>query len=587
MNRKVVSMSVTRTFAPLAIVLFLFGVLLAPLATPLAHAATSSDRVAVAIDVFDGKTDTVLASATVYGGVYSPDTSSTIEDKNITDANGRAVLLLPLGNGSLTVARDGYSTVNEPLSVTGPMKMRVDLKPLPPRDAIVTGTVTDSVTGAPVQGASVTISPGYYYMGAGSSPPPPTSPPSGSANATDASSGSNGSSSTAVAAMPFRCCDDSNAYKSTTTDAGGHFTLATTPGTRILNAYHDGFVGFSTSVQLESGTTTRDITLRAFPKADARFDGKVIDRVTGLPVAGAQVSVTNFEWGRGNYTTTDATGTFTMTLMPGYTELWVYAYAPQNSGVTAAGSGGAETAIAPAHSYYEWVSDQTLTSGANAITVSLKPKADPTVVLLGYVIDAKNHTGIAGASVSVRNDDTNEWGSATTDADGSYKLLVQPGYLVLSAYATHHFSGNLVVEAGGPGPLRTDVALTPGDPGYGYGGCGGGYVCPLASKGDAVATSPGAATGAPPPQTDSSGASAPPAGTNAASAPPTGGTSAGSHATYTGTAGGLGPYTAPPTGGTTGPTIESPKTAVPSIDLVATLGVLAALALARARNRSR
>jgi hypothetical protein len=145
----------------------------------------------------------------------------------------------------------------------------------------------------------------------------------------------------------------------------------------------------------------------------------------------------------------------------------------------------------------------------------LIPRPAPTSAFQGYVLNATDNKAIPDAVVTFYNELTRDWGSATTDQDGSYKISVHAGYYSVRIWAPHHFDGVANLEIGQKETQRQDFVLEPGEKRYGYWGHGG-YA--VADK----AASPG-----------------PPSSEQRAEGPPM--PSQGQRA-YVGAGGGLGPY---------------------------------------------
>lgn len=549
------------------VVLFLSAV-----GTTLPHAAAAARYEVTGTVVSDQGVP--LAGAQVNGYSYSD--ADKGDDSTTTDDAGRFVLSLPAGQGTVSVyygkwrASDQQSVAIDG-NVTG---IAFTLRTPPPKTAIVEGRILDA-SGNPVSGATVRLDQACCYAyaeGAQTTATEPASPPS-EGNA------STGMTSDAKLIAPARPIWYGDYIEPVTTGDDGKYRFETYAGPRTVWASAKGYAQSSVAVTAEDNRTkTVDLTLEKVPAADAMVRGKVTDAKTGLPVQGAQVSLYNLEWGRSNWTTTGADGSFEFQTLPGWTQVNVYATAQPMPLAADATSIRAPDVQAPSKSYYQHASTLTLASGENPVTIKLEPKPEPTVVLVGYVVDPVAKTGVKGAYVNVWNQDAGEWGNAQTDATGSYKILVRPGHYTINAWAEGYLGGAATFVLGDDAKTaRQDVEVQKGTTKYApCDDCYGGPVMyDAVAKSDAGVATPAPST-AIASRESSNGATTSAAPQAAGSSTPTG-TQA-----YSGTGGGLPAYSASESGT---PTPTSGGGKVPFVAPALVLVALAALALV-ARRRS-
>ncbi len=185
---------------------------------------------------------------------------------------------------------------------------------------------------------------------------------------------------------------------------------------------------------------TWELEARLDQVEDDRFKvtGTVLDEDTGRPLGGIWVDVRNEPRGQSsNGLQTDDQGHFTFLVSPGAVRMSLQPY--DNS-----------TRNLYGRTYY-----------ADHQTLALRTSADYTIrlsqtqtwplgesTLQGWIVDSS--TGVAGATVQVRNEDTYEWGQAATDSDGSYRFTVRPGRYTLAALAKGHAWSMASADAAGP-----------------------------------------------------------------------------------------------------------------------------------------
>jgi protocatechuate 3,4-dioxygenase beta subunit len=289
------------------------------------------------------------------------------------------------------------------------------------------------------------------------------------------------------------------------------------PGEVLVSAYADGFVqNQATATAVAGQTTTVNLRLERLPPDSVVVRGRVTDAASGDPIANADVSLYNPEWGHWNSTRTDAGGAYEFRTKPGYSILTISAYkfywGPCDYAVADSPSGAEPAMIAPdcsgqerEHEYFprsqsfSAAADETMT-----IDAELPRAPEPDAEFVGWVVNASSNDGIEGAVVSFYNERTHDWGQAVTDADGSYRIRVHAGYYTIRAYADGHFEQVANAEVASGATKHLDLALQPGESRYGHGCCytyGGIEPQPAMGAPDAS----GEAAGGPPSDSPSAG----------------------------------------------------------------------------------
>ena len=470
----------TRT--PLAIALVLVASAFAAWSPPAAAAATYEVSGKVVSD--QGKP---IEGALVYGHSYDRDGVGT-DDKAITGPDGAFTLRLGPGKGHVNVRYEEWGTgARADVQIDGnETGLVLTLATPPPKTAIVEGRVLDT-DGNPVPGAIVRLDQRCCWAYVEPMPaepamtPPPADAREGSGGGSTGASGATTASSPGMSIMPSPCCWD--AGQETRAGPDGAYRFTTYAGLRTLTASAPGHAHATADVDAkENATVKKDITLAKVPPADAVLKGRVVDARTGAPVPNVLVSVSNLEWSRHEQAVTGADGTYTLRTLPGWSQVTVHAHAyaiplPAEDLPVSSESGGDAASKplsmprpgpGPSKAYYQHLETIRLASGANALDVKLEAKPEPTVVLQGYVVDPVAKKGVADATVSVWNQDTGDWGSATTDATGSYKILVRPGHYTATSWAQGHLPGaTSFVIAEGEAHKRVDLQSPEGEARYG------------------------------------------------------------------------------------------------------------------------
>ncbi|MEK6975425.1 MAG: carboxypeptidase regulatory-like domain-containing protein [Candidatus Thermoplasmatota archaeon] len=484
-------------------------------------------------------------------------------------SDGRYTVAVQAGYWSIDVQAPGFQTTSQQLLVDG-SDINFELVRIPPQDGRLTGLVHDQ-DGTPVADARVAL---YSYGDCCYAYP------------MEASSDAASSSRPSYGGENY-----------TVTDGQGRFTMGAYPGENGLSVSKDGYAYHSRSVSIAKGPATSvDVELMKYPAKTARIEGTVVDAKTGKGVPNVYVNLQSPEYGisecsasssagggssgssgsgetkvgmsvapesdpayQGCAIQTDSEGNFDGMVTPGYGILSVYADWSSSCSESRDADGTTRGECGP--EYYSWSSSRLL--AANATTtfdVRLRSRPAPDAEVSGYVVDAESGKAIAGAQISFSNQDTYGWGSATTDADGSYRLRLRSGYHSVSVWAEGHLRWEGVVDIA-KGDTPFDVEVQPGTESYGgyYGPYYGGGGVAYAMAEDSSAKSSG---GAP------------------ASASPMGSSDGSSDDQYQDLGGGLGPYDA----NERSKQLDSPSGGAPGVGLVAMLAALGAVLALRRRR---
>lgn len=290
-------------------------------------------------------------------------------------------------------------------------------------------------------------------------------------------------------------------YGHTETDADGNWSIRTFPGAlRVYaNADYDHkqqYLPTEKRVQAEAGDNlTVALELTPIPADSVKVTGTVADASDGSPVPHASVSAQNQKWGSYNSTQTADDGTYTIWVKPGYVILEVRAWerywvpcepkavAVEDSSASSSSGYYEARAVAPEpycepkerdHAYFPRVTTFTAVEGdQKTFDADLTRFPKPDATFTGWVVNASSQTGIEGAVVTFYNERTRDWGQATTDANGSYKIQVHAGYYTVRAYADGYFDAVLNADIGQDTTKKLNVAMEPGQKRWGYHCCYG------------------------------------------------------------------------------------------------------------------
>jgi CshA-type fibril repeat protein len=289
---------------------------------------------------------------------------------------------VPPGRYFIAYAISGYADPNQTVSLTAGQQVDLGILRLTalPTTGIVTGIVTDSGNGQPIAGAQVTLT----------------------------------GADTAAAVS----------------DAAGTYRFVALPGPVTITASAAGFLAATGSATLDAGQTL-NFSPRLWPETSVpptttSVTGRVIDTLTGQPLAGASVSVA----GNALQVSTDPTGLFQLADLP-----------PGELALDVALAGYQSVHIA-----------LTAPAGmADLGTIRLSPLSSPdsgtTGVVTGIVTDSGSGQPIAGAQVTLTGAETV---SVATDAAGAYRFVVLPGPVTVTVSAAGFLSatGSAPLQAG-------------------------------------------------------------------------------------------------------------------------------------------
>jgi len=201
----------------------------------------------IAGTITDASTKNPMDGATVTANGYS----------TTTDTEGHYIIVgIPAGDYNITASAAGYYSNSTTKTVIpgGVTTVNLTLTPLP---GAIAGTVTDALTGNPIEGANVTA---------------------------------NGHSAT--------------------TDTEGHYTIQLPPRTYNVTASATKYISHSKTATVTSETTT-SLNFTLIP-LNGTISGKVTDSSTGNPIAGATVTANG-----GISVSTGTDGTYSIELPPG------------------------------------------------------------------------------------------------------------------------------------------------------------------------------------------------------------------------------------------------------------------------------
>jgi uncharacterized protein (TIGR03382 family) len=450
-----------------------------------------------------------------------------------TDADGRFTLKTVAGFRYLYVGdASGYEDANLNRLLEG-TPITITLRPLPPPDAFIRGTIRDQ-DGNPVAGARIDA----YSHG------PPccdgqTEP------------GSPGEAKPTIEPYPIPYRGGSNR---TTTAADGSYRIGVYAGSVSLSAQRDGYTYRHAMLEVSVGeTATKDLRMLKFPEKTAQLVGRVTDS-TGKGLQAVSVSVRSPEYGLYECSTNglqpDYGGPRPLVAEDKAERVATSMYYPQpDCAITIDSEGNLRGFVTPGYAivdvhfqswlacpsgkdcgpeYYSFTRTLVLKDGENRLDVQLRQRPGPDAVVSGYVVDVETGKAIAGAALWFWNHDNGSGGNAQTDADGSFRVRVRSGHhqVSVSVYDEkgqgQYLSWQGVADfAAGENPF--DVMLTPGEE------SGGGCCYAYADKGVATTEATPASMGAD--RAAAGGPSAPEAAPNQAS-------------DFEDLGGGLGPYDA-------------------------------------------
>lgn len=287
-------------------------------------------------------------------------------------------------------------------------------------------------------------------------------------------------------------------YNSTQTDAQGKYTMRVAPGNYRVSAWANDHRHADKPVSAKAGESkTVDFALERIPADSVRLTGVVRDARSGDPIPYATIHVENQQWGSYHYTVAKEDGSYELMVKPGYiivnfrADEWVHAPCgtatarpePMIVEGDAEGSEAPETTsasskpVAPCdggkerdQAYYPASSAHTvLADEKKTLDAKLTPRPTPDATFIGYVVNSTSQKAVPNAQVTFYNEFTRDWGQATTDEQGGYKIRVHAGYYTVRVYAEHYYDAVLNAEIRGGDERRLDIFVVQGE--RSYGGC--------------------------------------------------------------------------------------------------------------------
>lgn len=222
-------------------------------------------------------------------------------------------------------------------------------------------------------------------------------------------SGTVSSAGAPLAGMIVQAYDAAGALKtSATSDAAGHYSLTVTSGGyRVLafdpngnyaTSFYPDAESFETSTLLDA---TSNLTNINFALVSGGVLAGVVTSTSGTPLPSMTVAAYNPDGTRRGFTTTDANGSYRLTVPPGTFDVAAY-----------------DNALA----YQPSVVYGVIAAAGSTTTTDFKLTA--SAILTGTVTSAATATPLAAMTVTAYDTNGVRLASATTDASGHYRLLL-------------------------------------------------------------------------------------------------------------------------------------------------------------------
>jgi 5-hydroxyisourate hydrolase-like protein (transthyretin family) len=250
----------------------------------------------------------------------------------------------------------------------------------------------------------------------------------------------------------------------TSSDAAGAYDLTLPPGTFKLAAFdttlvyaaafyanQNSFTNATALIVAAGQRTTADISL----DLAAKLSGRITAQENGAPLSGITVASFNADGSVRSFTSTDSAGDYVLAVPTG--DFRIGAYDPSLVYLTqfysiAPGFGSATVihAVAP----------QTV----GALNIALAKGARVT----GQVVDRNSANALSGITIGAYDAYGHLIASATTDAVGSYAMLLSPATYKLLAfdptlqYATAYYANAATFDASSALPLTSGQSLNAG-----------------------------------------------------------------------------------------------------------------------------
>lgn len=234
-----------------------------------------------------------------------------------------------------------------------------------------------------------------------------------------------------------------------TTDNTGNFTMTTT---NSLGEYTlDAFAASSVWIAAEQTGYSRNVSKITILSGehfwmdfgllplDAWMTGSVTDLISGTPIANVQVQLHSTAYDNGVWT--NATGEYNTTLLSGNYSIQIYA-----------------------DNYSSYSATVQVVPGGNVYNIAMMPHNPPrTTRLYGWVNDSDSGLGIFNAEVRVSLAAPYEGDkiSNTTNSTGYYEMWIPPTMMQYTATAPNHVHAEGLVNATGQTVVRLDVTLGP------------------------------------------------------------------------------------------------------------------------------
>lgn len=409
----------------------------------------------------------------------------------VVGSDGRFDGIVPAGVYTLDVYADGYRGVHPEAVVDGTRAVNVTLHAMPPRDAVLEGTVTDQ-HGKPAAGLVVAAEPAWQDMGrechAGQRFAPDCARP------------------------------DPLPGNRTETDAAGRYRLALHAGPVSVRIESLDFAPYHADVDVPAGGAVHDLTVTRFAARDAHLAGRVTNGANGHAVASYTIEAHHPELGRNECSVRESAmtqkpvpeprmvdpyghggygpggygygghgyggygeqggygcrirvfpdGTFDGFVTPGYTTIRVRA--EQACTETRDADGTFRRDCGP--EFLPFVETRALAGNATTeILIGLTPRPAADAIVSGYLVDSTTGKAVPGGQISFDNEGLPGSGYARTDADGSYRIRLRSGYHTVSVSVPGYFDWHGTVSVA-TGETPFDAHLTPGQSSGGCRDCG-------------------------------------------------------------------------------------------------------------------
>ncbi len=409
-----------------------------------------------------GQVTDSLTGLPISGATVVVTDSSNVVHTVSTDGSGNyGVTNIPTGSASVSASKTGYATATStPIIAAGPNTQDEQLTP-----NILTGIVRDASTALPISGATVIVidnanvtntittsangSYGVTNIAAGGATVTASKTGYSSASASptivvgnntqDLNLTANtlvGQVTDSLTGLPISgatvvVTDSSNVVHTVSTDGSGNYGVTNLPtGSAIVAASKTGYTSASASPVIVVGNNLQDLSL-----TPNTLSGQITDSLTGLPISGATVVVTDSS-NVVHTVSSDGTGHYGVTNLP------------TGSANVAASKTGYTTAS----------SSLNIAPGSNTQNEALT-----AITLVGQITDATTHLPISGATVTVI-DSLGATNSLTSDASGNYGVTNLPtGGTTVTASKSGYNSTNAVLTIVA-GPNTQDLQLAASSP---------------------------------------------------------------------------------------------------------------------------